>query len=93
MQMMACCVIDARNRLYLPKELASIKENYETEYFPYNHEKDVLDCKLLTKNPYLYYFQQVYPNEIHEHELNKEMIDVLKSYTDSHRMNVILKPI
>ncbi len=88
---MACCVIDVRNNLYLPKELTSIKENYETEHFYYNPEKNLLDCKLLTKNPYSYFFQQVYPNEIHEHELTNDMINVLKSYTDSQSNECYIK--
>jgi hypothetical protein len=89
--MMACCLIDVRNRLHLPKELKSKNEDYETEHFYYNHEKNLLDCKLLTKNPYLYYFQQVYPDEIHEHELTNDMIDVLKSYTDSQSNECYVK--
>jgi hypothetical protein len=89
--MMACCVIDVRNSLYLPKELASIKENYETEHFSYNPEKNLLDCKLLTKNPYSSFFQQVYRDEIHEHELTNDMINVLKFYTNSQSNECYIK--
>ncbi|CAF4124867.1 unnamed protein product, partial [Rotaria sordida] len=46
------CIFNARTSRYLPKNLASTTENYETEHFHYNHSTNSLDCKLLTKNPY-----------------------------------------
>ena len=38
-------------------------------HFHYDHSTNSLDCKLLTKNPYVSYFKQVYPTIINEHEL------------------------
>ena len=88
---MACCISDARSSRYLPKELASKKANYETEHFSYNPETNVLDCKLLTKNPYSSFFRQVYPLEINEHELTNDMLNVIKSYTASQSNECYMK--
>ena len=77
------CIRDVRTNRYLPKILASATENQETEHFHYDHATNSINCKLLAKNPYRSYFQQVYPTTISEHELNDEMLGVLKSYTDS----------
>jgi hypothetical protein len=88
---MACCIINARSSRYLPKELSSTKENYETEHFSYNAETNLLDCKLLTKNPYSSFFQQVYPIEIGEHELTDDMLNILKSYTNSQTNECYIK--
>jgi hypothetical protein len=80
---MMLCIINARTSHYLPKNLSTTTENYETEHFHYDHSTNSLDCKLLTKNPYHSYFQQVYPQLINEHELNNDMLNVIHSYTDS----------
>jgi hypothetical protein len=80
---MMLCMINARTSRYLPKELASTTKNYETEHFHYDHSTNSLDCKLLTKNPYRSYFQQIYPTIINEHELNDDMLSVIKLYTNS----------
>jgi len=77
------CIFNARTSRYLPKNLASTTENYETEHFHYDHSTNSLDCKLLTKNPYNSYFEEVYPKIINEHELNDDMLNVIKSYTNS----------
>ena len=81
--MASCCVVDARNSRYLPKKLALLKEFYQTEHFSYNPETNLLDCKLLTKNIYSLFFHQIYPDEINENHLTDDMLDVIKSYTDS----------
>ncbi len=90
-QNMASCNYNARNSRYLPKELASTKENYETEHFSYNPKTNLLDCKLLTNNIYSSFFKQVYPNEINEHELTDDMLNVLKSYTNSQTNECYMK--
>jgi hypothetical protein len=77
------CIFDANTSPYLPKSLATVKENYETDSFHYDHTTNLLNCKLLTKNPYRSYFQQVYPTIINEYELTDDMLEVLKSYTNS----------
>ena len=76
---MECC-FDADTSPYLPKQL---KENYNTDSFYYDSTTKILNCKLLEKNPYRKYFQRVYPEFIHDNQLTNEMLDVLKSYTDS----------
>jgi hypothetical protein len=77
------CIFNARTSHYLPKKLASTSENFETDHFHYDHSTNSLDCKLLTKSPYNIYFQQIYSTIINEHELNDDMLDVIKSYTNS----------
>jgi hypothetical protein len=77
------CIFNARTSRYLPKTLASTTKNYETEHFHYDHSTNSLDCKLLTKNPYASYFQEIYPTTINEHELNNDMLNVIQSYTNS----------
>ncbi|CAF1119048.1 unnamed protein product [Adineta steineri] len=77
------CIVNARTNRYLPKQIASSTENYETEHFHYDHSTNSIDCKLLIKNPFQSYFQQVYPTIINEHELTNDMLDVIKSYTNS----------
>ena len=85
------CVYDARTNPYLPKKLASVKENYETDSFHFDHTTNLLNCKLLLKNPYRSYFQQIYPTIINEYELTDDMLDVLKSYTDSRSNECYMK--
>ena len=80
---MACCFIDARNSRYLPKELASKTENYDTDHFHYDVTTDSVDCKLSLINPYRHHLLCVYPSTIAEDELTTEMIEVLRTYTDS----------
>jgi hypothetical protein len=80
---MAECVFDVDTSPYLPKKLAAITENYETDSFHYDYTTNLLNCKLLTKNPYRLYFKQIYPRIINEHELNDDMLEVLKSYRNS----------
>lgn len=79
---MECC-FDADTSPYLPKQLAITKNNYDTDSFHYDSTTKILNCKLLGKNPYEKYFHQVYPEFIHDNQLTNEMLDVLKSYTDS----------
>ena len=88
---MACCIVNVRSSRYLPKQLASITDNYETDHFYYNHETNSLDCKLLTKNIYKSYFCKVYPSKINEHELTDDMLDVIKTYTNSQTNECYIK--
>ncbi|CAM4794813.1 unnamed protein product [Rotaria magnacalcarata] len=77
------CIFDDDTSPFLPKTLVSVTNNYETDSFHYDYTTKLLNCKLLTKNPYRSYFKQVYPTEINEYELTDDMLDVLKSYTNS----------
>ena len=77
------CYFDADTSPYLPKKLAQTKGKYETDSFHYDSTSNILNCKLMQINPYRSFFQRVYPEFIHEHQLTNEMLDVLKSYTDS----------
>ena len=77
------CIFEARTCRYLPKNLGSASKNLETDFFHYDHANNSLNCKLLTTNPYRSYFEQVYPSSINEYQLTDDMLDVLKSYTDS----------
>ncbi|CAF0917713.1 unnamed protein product [Adineta steineri] len=43
------------------------------------------------KTPYYSYFKQVYPLKINEYELTDDMIDVLKSYTNSQSNECYMK--
>ncbi|CAF4362011.1 unnamed protein product [Rotaria sp. Silwood2] len=88
---MASCVVNARSNRYLPKQLATTTENYDTEHFYYNPQTNLLDCKLLTKNLYYPFFQEVYPNNISEYELTNDMLYVLKSYTNSQTNECYMK--
>ncbi|CAF0982464.1 unnamed protein product [Adineta ricciae] len=88
---MACCIIDVRNNRYLPKALASTTQNLETDHFVYNHETNSIDCKLLSNNIYHRFFQHVYPDTILEHELTNDMLDVIKSYTNSRTNDCYMK--
>ncbi|CAF3173777.1 unnamed protein product [Rotaria sp. Silwood2] len=88
---MASCVVNARSNRYLPKQLATTTENYDAEHFYYNPQTNLLDCKLLTKNLYYPFFQEVYPNNISEYELTNDMLYVLKSYTNSQTNECYMK--
>ncbi|CAF4512203.1 unnamed protein product [Rotaria magnacalcarata] len=77
------CIFDDDTSPFLPKTRVSVTNNYETDSFHYDYTTKLLNCKLLTKNPYRSYFKQVYPTEINEYELTDDMLDVLKSYTNS----------
>jgi len=85
------CIFNARTSRYLPKKLASVTENFETDSFHYDHAKNSLNCKLLRINPYISYFKQVYPTIINEYELTDDMLNVLKSYTDSQTNECYMK--
>ncbi|CAF1161614.1 unnamed protein product [Rotaria magnacalcarata] len=85
------CVLNAQTNAYLPKELSSLTGDLETEYFYYNYETNTLNCKLLTTNLYHSYFKQLYPSTINEHELNDDMLDALRSYTDSKTNECFMK--
>ena len=85
------CIMNARTSRYLPKTIASVTENYETEHFYYDHTTNSLDCKLLTKNPYRSYFHQVYPSIINEDKLDNDMLEVLQSYTNSRSSECYMK--
>jgi hypothetical protein len=85
------CIFNARTSRYLPKNLGSLEENFETDSFDYDHANNSLNCKLLTKNPYYSYLEQIYPLSIDEFQLTDDMLDVLKSYTDSQTNECYLK--
>ena len=85
------CVLNAQTNVYLPKDLASLTTDLETDYFYYDYATNTLNCKLLTKNPYSSYFKQVYPLIINEYELTDDMLNVLKSYTDSQSNECYMK--
>ncbi|CAF1394815.1 unnamed protein product [Adineta ricciae] len=84
-------IADARTSLYLPKTIASSKVDLDTNDYYFDHTKNALDCKLLTKNPYHSYFKQLYPSSINPHELTHDMLDVIKSYTDSQSNECYMK--
>ena len=54
-------------------------KNFEADSYHYDHVDNTLNFKLLTINPYISYFKQVYPSIINEYELNDDMLNVLKS--------------
>ena len=80
---MASCIVNARTSRYLPSQVKAAAENYSTDFFSYDFSTDSIDCKLLAVNPYRSHLRQVYPSEIDEHDLNEDMLAVVKSYTDS----------
>lgn len=88
---MACCIVNVRTSKYLPKELANRTNAYDTEHFHYDLSTDSLDCKLLKINPYRVFFEDVYSDDINEDELTSEMINVLRSYTDSRTNECYMK--
>jgi len=85
------CIFNARTSRYLRKDLASLEENFETDFFHYDYANNSLNCKLLTTNPYHSYLEQIYPLSIDEFQLTDDMLDVLKSYTDSQTNECYLK--
>ncbi len=85
------CIFNARTSRYLPKNLPYSTENFETDSFEYDHMTNSLNCKLLTINPYLSYFKQLYPTIINEYELTDDMLNILKSYTDSQTTECYMK--
>ena len=85
------CIVNVKTRAYLPKQLASLTDEYETASFHYDHTTESLDCKLLTDNLYKPYFEQIYPPIIHDHELTADMLDTLTSYTDSRSNQCYMK--
>src|SRR5438874_2386944 len=85
------CIYDAHTSHHLPKQLASVTKNYETDSFHYDYTTNLLNCKLLIRNPYRTYFKQVYPSIINEYELTDDMLNVLKSYTDSRSNECYIK--
>jgi len=85
------CVLNAQTNIYLPKDLASLTTDLETDYFYYDYTNNIFNCKLLTKCPYDEYFKQIYPLVINEYELTDDMLNVLKSYTDSQSNECYMK--
>lgn len=85
------CVLNAQTNAYLPKDLASLTTDLDTDYFYYNHQTNTLNCKLLSTNPYESYFKQLYPFIINDYELTEDMLDTLKSYTDSQSNECYMK--
>lgn len=83
------CIVNAKTRAYLPKQFASLTGKYETNSFHYDHTTESLDCKLLTENVYLPYFEQIYPLIIDE--LTDDMLETLKSYSDSRSNQCYMK--
>ncbi|CAF1459891.1 unnamed protein product [Adineta steineri] len=84
-------VLNAQTNIYLPKNLASLTNDLDTDYFYYDHENDIINFKILVNNPYDSYLKQVYPLIINEYELTDDMIDVLKSYTNSQSNECYMK--
>lgn len=80
---MGTCALNAQTSAYLPSHLSSSTQDIDTDSFHYDCSTGSLDFKLQSTNPYRPYFHQVYPTTIDEHELSGEMLDVLRSYTDS----------
>ncbi|CAF1309926.1 unnamed protein product [Didymodactylos carnosus] len=74
---------NANTSRYLPKNLSSIEKNYENEYFHYDRSAQMVSMKLLDINPYRVHLKQVYPEKIDEYELTDDMLNVLKTYTNS----------
>ncbi|CAF3885270.1 unnamed protein product, partial [Adineta steineri] len=85
------CIVNAKTNVYLPKNLTSLTKDLDTDYYYYDNENNTLNCKILIKNPYYSYFKQVYPLIINEYELTDDMIDVLKSYTNSQSNECYMK--
>ena len=85
------CIVNARTSRYLSKTIATSTENFETDSFHYDHLNNTVNCKLLTINPYHSYFEQVYPTIINEYQLTDDMLNVLKSYTDSQTNECYMK--
>ncbi|CAF3996207.1 unnamed protein product, partial [Adineta steineri] len=85
------CILNAKTNVYLPKNLASLTKDLDTDYYYYDNENNTLNCKILIKNPYYSYFKQVYRLKINEYELTDDMIDVLKSYTNSQSNECYMK--
>ncbi|CAF1094483.1 unnamed protein product [Rotaria sordida] len=85
------CVLDAQTNIYLPKELASLTADFESDCFYFDYTTNTLNCKLLTKNLYRSYFKQLYPSIINEYELTDDMLNVIKSYTDSKTNECYMK--
>ena len=85
------CISNARTSRYLLKELAALTEDYTTASFHYDYANNSLNCKLLRSNPYGTYFEQVYPTSIDENNLTEEMLDVIRSYTDSQSNECYMK--
>ncbi|CAF2475223.1 unnamed protein product [Rotaria sp. Silwood2] len=83
--------LNAQTNIYLPKNLASLTTDFETEYFYFNYATNTLNYKLLTKNLYRPYLKQVYPSIINEYELTDDMLSVLKCYTDSKTNECFMK--
>lgn len=80
---MGNCVNNERTSRYLPDEFQTTTRNIDTEYFFYDYLTKYVDYKLLRINPYRSYLKQVFPDRIEEDQLTSEMLDVLKSYTNS----------
>ena len=85
------CIFNARTSRYLLKELGAVTEDYATSSFHYDHANNSLHCKLLQTNPYVVYFKQIYPSSIDENDLTGEMLDVIRSYTDSQSNECYMK--
>lgn len=85
------CLRSARTNRYLDKNVVQAIESYETDVFHYDHDQNLISCKLLSNNVYEKYFKQVYPDEIDEDQLNDEMREVIDSYTDSRSSECYMK--
>jgi hypothetical protein len=85
------CVLNAQTNIYLREDLASLTADLDTDYFYYDYSTNTLNCKLLSKNVYSSYLNEVYPKEINEYQLTEEMLDVIKSYTDSQSNECYMK--
>ena len=89
--MMASILLTSRNADYLPEELSSINKDLENKFFYFEREIDTVHFKLHSTNIYRDYFVQVYPEDLDESQLNEDMLDVLRSYTDSRSNECYVK--
>ncbi|CAF3168721.1 unnamed protein product [Rotaria sp. Silwood2] len=84
-------VFNAQTNIYLPRDLAFSTIDLQKHYFYYNYTNNILNCKLFKKNPYSSYFKQLYPSTINEYQLTDDILNVLKSYTDSQSNECYMK--
>lgn len=80
---MGNCANNERTSRYLPDEFQTTKKNLDNDFFFYDCSTKYVDYKLLEINPYRSYLKEIFGNEINENNLTSQMLDVLKSYTNS----------
>ncbi|CAF1620273.1 unnamed protein product, partial [Didymodactylos carnosus] len=88
---MGSSLVHEEVREYLPDFLNSLDKNFENKHYHYDYETKLLSYKLLDENIYQLKFEQVYPLNIDEDNLTKEMLSVLKGYTNSLSNKLYIK--